>query len=119
MASPPDSHGSFEAQAGPATFKATGSTVINVLLAIAIIAMSFYGVWTINQQTMMIHQEHYAIMLNLGQLSRVSENVFLSNVLPNEDKKDFPSYLKDRAREIIENRAAALTDTVTTKGTVP
>lgn len=110
---------SFEAQAGPATFKAAGQTTINVLLAIAIIGVSFYGVWSINQQTLMIHQEHYAIMLNLGQLTRANENVFLSTMLPNEIKKDLPSYIKDRAQEIVKNRAATITGNAAEKGTTP
>lgn len=110
---------SFEAHAGPATFKAAGQTTINVLLAIAIIGVSFYGVWSINQQTLMIHQEHYAIMLNLGQLTRANENVFLSTMLPNESKKDLPSYIKDRAQEIVKNRAATITGNAAEKGTTP
>ena len=109
---------SFEAHAGPATFKAAGQTTINVLLAIAIIGVSFYGVWSINQQTLMIHQEHYAIMLNLGQLTRANENVFLSTMLPNEIKRP-PSYIKDRAQEIVKNRAATITGNAAEKGTTP
>ncbi len=110
---------SFEAQAGPAAFKATGHTVINVLLTIAIVSTSFYGIWTTNQQTLMIHQEHYAIMLNLGQLARANENVFLSAMLPNESKKDLPAYIKDRAQEIVKNRAATITGNAAEKGTTP
>lgn len=107
---------SFEAQAGPATFKAAGQTTINVLLAIAIIGVSFYGIWTTQQQTLMIHQEHYAIMLNLGQLTRANENVFLSSMLPDNRKKDLPPYIQDRAREIVESRAASITNNIP-KGT--
>mgnify|MGYP000025145463 CR=1 FL=1 len=106
---PEPQHSAFEAHAGPAGLKASGHTAINVLLAIAIVSMSFYGIWTINQQSLMIHQEHYAIMLNLGQLTRANENVFLSTMLPNESKKDLPLYIQDRAREIVENRAATIT----------
>lgn len=107
---------SFEASAGSAAFRAAGHTVVNVLLAIAIVGTSFYGVWTINQQTLMIHQEHYAIMLNLGQLTRANENVFLSSMLPDNRKKDLPPYIQDRAREIVESRAASITNNIP-KGT--
>ena len=112
----PEPTGSFEASAGPAAFRAAGPTVVNVLLAIAIVGASFYGVWTINQQTLMIHQEHYAIMLNLGQLTRANENVFLSTMLPDNRKKDLPPYIQDRVREIVESRAASITNNIP-KGT--
>jgi hypothetical protein len=114
---PDHSGGSVEAQAGPASFRASGHTVINVLLAIAIVSMSFYGIWTTNQQSLMIHQEHYAIMLNLGQLTRANENVFLSTMLPNERKKDVPPFIQDRAQEIITNRAATITGNTPTSTT--
>ena len=107
---PEHSTDSFEASAGPAAFKAAGHTVINILLTMAMVGMAFYGIWTTQQQTLMIHQEHYAIMLNLGQLTRANENVFLSTMLPDNRKKDLPPYIQDRVREIVESRAASITN---------
>ena len=54
----PEPTDSFEASAGSAAFRAAGHTVVNVLLAIAIVGTSFYGVSTINQHTLMSHLEH-------------------------------------------------------------
>ena len=61
-------------------------------------------------------------MLNLGQLTRANESVFLSTILPNESKTNLPPYLKDRAREIVENRAVTITGNTpgaTQKGPLP
>lgn len=111
----------FELNAGPATLKATGGVVINVLLALLLIGASFYGVWMTNQQTMLIQaehaqhlislrQEHNAVSLALADLTRTSENVFLSSVLSNEEKRGLPMYIKERAKELVERRAQTVTE---------
>lgn len=112
----------FELDAGPAHMRATGSTVVQVLLAILVIGASFYGVFTTNQQTIAIQaehaqhlaylsQEHRALRDSLDDLARINENVFLASILTAEQKKDLPPYLKDRARDIVENRAKGITQT--------
>ena len=106
---PEHSTDSFEASAGPAAFKAAGHTVINILLTMAIVGMAFYGIWTTQQQTLMIHQEHYAIMLNLGQLTRANENVFLSSMLPDNRKKAVPPPLPTTPRKAHHDRTIVWT----------
>jgi len=111
----------FELNAGPATLKATGGVVINVLLALLLIGASFYGAWMTNQQTMLIQaehaqhlialrQEHNAMSAALADLTRTSENVFLSSVLSNEEKRGLPLYIKERAKELVERRAQTVTE---------
>lgn len=100
----------FELAAGPATLKATGGVVINVLLALLLVGASFYGVWTINQQTLLVQAEHRAILASVADLRTASENVFLSSVLSNEQKRDLPRYVQDRAKEIVERRAQNITE---------
>lgn len=111
----------FELNAGPATLKATGGAVINVLLALLLVGASFYGVWMTQQQTIIIQhehaqhlvslrQEHNAMSAALSDLTRTSENVFLSSVLSNEEKRALPAYIKDRAKEIVERRAQTVTE---------
>jgi len=102
--------------AGPTHLKATGGTVVNVLLTCLIVGASFYVVWTTNQQTILLTQQHDAIQSQLSgnaalvvNLTRANENVFLSTMLPNERKKELPVYIQDRARDIVESRAAGIT----------
>ncbi len=111
----------FELQAGPATLKASGSTVIPVLLALLVIGVSFYGVFTTNQQTMQIqteHAQHLAVISTehrqmtemLRDLTQANELVFLSTILSPEQKKDLPEYLKLRVKQIVERKAETITE---------
>ncbi len=117
-----ETHGGngFELEAGPAHVRASGATVVQTLLAVFIILASFYVVFVTSQQTMVIQaehaqhlaylsQEHRALRESLDDLSRINENVFLASILTAEQKKDLPPYLKDRARDIVENRARGIT----------
>jgi hypothetical protein len=40
-------------------------------------------------------------------------------MLPKKAKKDLPAYIKDRAQEIVKNRAATITGNAAEKGTTP
>lgn len=108
----------FELNAGPATLKATGGVVVNVLL---LIGASFYGVWATTQQTILIQSEHASHLLSLRQehnamsatleeLARANQDVFLSTILTPEQKKDLPQYLQQRAKAIVERKAQTVTE---------
>lgn len=108
----------FQMNAGAVSASATGAVVVNVLLAIMIIIASIFVVYTTNQQTILLTQQHDALQTQLASnaalvvnLTRANENVFLSTMLPNERKKELPSYIQDRAREIVERRAENITET--------
>lgn len=111
----------FELNAGPATLKATGGVVVNVLLALLLIGASFYGVWATTQQTMLIQsehashllalrQEHNAMSATLEELARANQDVFLSTILTPEQKKDLPQFVQQRAKAIVERKAATVTE---------
>jgi hypothetical protein len=102
----------FEIQAGPAQVRATGSTVINVLLAILIIASSGFVIYVTNQQTMMIQSEHRGMLEMIADLKSANENVFLSTILTPEQKQNLPSFVKEKARSLVERKA---TETVIDK----
>lgn len=106
----------LQVNAGPVTVAASGGLAVNVLLAILIVGASFYVVWTVNQQTILLTQQHdvhqsqmAANAALVANLTRANENVFLSTMLPDSRKKDLPNYIQDRVREIVENRAANIT----------
>ena len=94
--------------AGPATFKAAGQTTINVLLAIAIIGVSFYGVWSINQQTFNDPPRTLCDYAEPRAADRANENVFLSTMLPTKSRKTSRRYIKRPGSRNRENRAAPL-----------
>lgn len=107
----------FEFSAGPAAVKATGSVVINVLLAILVIGAIGFSLYVGNQQNMLIHTDHMAMNQALKDVTKAmndftksNENLFLSTMLPNERKKDLPTYVQDRAREIVERKAQVITE---------
>lgn len=107
----------LQVNAGPVTVAASGGLTVNVLLALFIVASSAYVVWTTNQQTIIFTQQHDALMVNvsaitasLNAMTQSNENLFLSTMLPNERKKDLPSYIQDKARAIVERRAETITD---------
>lgn len=107
----------LQVNAGPVTVAASGGLTVNVLLAFFIVASSAYAVWTTNQQTIIFTQQHDALMVNvsaitasLNAMTQSNENLFLSTMLPNERKKDLPSYIQDKARAIVERRAETITD---------
>lgn len=109
--------GNFRFSVGPASASATGTTVVNVLLAILIIGTMWSVIYVLNQQTILLTSQHEYIRSQIAinaslinNLTRVNENVFLSAMLPNEKKKELPSYIQDRAREIVERRAENITD---------
>ena len=106
----------LQVNAGPVTVAASGGLTINVLLTILIVASSAYVVWTVNQQTILLTQQHDVHQAQMAanaamvvSLTRANENVFLSTMLPDARKKDLPNYIQDRAREIVESRAANIT----------
>lgn len=106
----------LQVNAGPVTVAASGGMTVQVLLSMLIIGSSFFVIWTTNQQTMLMTEQHNALQTTLASnaalvanLTRANENVFLSTMLPNERKKELPGYIQDRAREIVENRAANIT----------
>ena len=107
----------FQVDAGPTHIKASGNIAVNVLLAILVVGASFFGIWTTTQQTIILTQQHDAMINSLSEnatvitsLTRANENVFLSTMLPNDRKKELPSYIQDRAREIVEKRAEVITN---------
>ncbi len=110
-------HEGFEFDAGPTHMKASGGTTVNVILAIAIVAAAFYAIWTTNQQTILLSAQHDAIINLVNDnaklvitLTRANENVFLSTMPPNEQKKDVPLYIQERVKEIVESRAENITN---------
>jgi hypothetical protein len=107
--SQPNGNG-FEFSAGGASAKASGSTTVNVLLASLIVISSFYGVWSINQQTLIINQEHLAIMAAMAALTRANENVFLGTLMTPEQKTNLPPLVSDRARALVERGAENITN---------
>lgn len=114
----------FQMHAGAVSASATGAVVVNVLLAILIIIASIFVVYTTNQQTILLTQQHDALQTQLASnaalvvnLTRANENVFLSTMLPNERKKELPVYIQDKAREIVERRAENITETRETEKT--
>lgn len=111
----------FEVKAGPAEVKATGSTVITVLLACLIVAANFYSVFITNQQTIQIqaeHAQHMAIISTdhramveaMRDLAQANDNVFLSTLMTPDQKQDLPGYLKARAKAIVERKAQTVTE---------
>jgi len=111
----------FEMEAGPAKVKATGSTVITVLLACLIVAANFYSVFVTNQQTMTIqaeHAQHLAIISTdhramveaMREQAQASDSVFLSTLMTPDQKQDLPGYLKARAKAIVERKAQTVTE---------
>ena len=100
----------LQVNAGPVTVAANGSVVVQVLLTIAICASVVYSVFTIHQQSTMITMQHNAIMVALSNVATSNENLFLSSMLPDGRKKDLPTYIQDKARDIVERRAASITN---------
>lgn len=113
----------FEAHAGPAWVKASGSTVINVLLAILLLTATFYMIYTINQQTIMIQndhslmqnsmnsymtqrsQEHMTMISEFIDLKNENRKMFLSSILTNKQKEALSPEIQEKAKQIIERKA--------------
>ena len=111
----------LQVNAGPVTVAANGSTTVQVLLSACIVAASMYVVYTNNQRSdqmeAMFTMQHNAIMVgvngmvtSMNAIATSNENLFLSNMLPDGRKKDLPSYIQDKARAIVEQRAETITD---------
>lgn len=111
MSEQPQAPGSgLQVNAGPVMVEARGSTAVNVLLIIFTVLAALYVVQTTNQQTAMLTAQHNAIMASIAALTQANENLFLSTMLPDGRKKDLPSYIQDRARDIVERKAEKITD---------
>ncbi len=113
----------LQVNAGPVTVAASGGIVVQLLLAIAVVAAVIYSVYTVNersaaQQTMMTMQ-HNAIMAALVAVTTSNENLFLSSMLPDARKKDLPEYVQNKARAIVERRAEKITDERQTQASFP